>query len=422
MANPKHKTGTSRPPRTSHASGLCPHARECGACSQIDVPYADQLARKQTDVEALFTGMLDGCDVEPILGMDEPVRFRNKIASPFAPAPSRRGNARGDKRPDILCGMFAQGTHRIVRIGECPVEHEVGRKVVSAVRRIMLRHGMEPYDEDTGTGFVRYVVVRVGHESGEVLVTVVTNGESFPGSKNFCRELVRACPQVTTVVQNVNTRATNAILGARERVLYGPGFILDTLCGLSFRISSHSFYQVNARQTEALYRTAIDMASKAASSGRTPVSLMDAYCGTGTIGLVAASILPGVHVVGVDTVESAIRDARLNAAHNGVQNAEFFAEDAGAFLKRMAARGESLDILMMDPPRAGASEEFLQAVLALQPGCIVYISCNPATQARDARTLLAGGYRLRRMRPVDMFPHTPHVESVVLMTRPDSDS
>ncbi|MDO4400047.1 MAG: 23S rRNA (uracil(1939)-C(5))-methyltransferase RlmD [Coriobacteriia bacterium] len=402
---------------------LCPISGECGSCSHIAVPYEQQLESKQAYIRELFAPFMEpGCVLEPILGMEQPVRFRDKIASPFAPGRSVKQTGKGARggagaRRDVLCGMYAAGTHRIVPIDDCPVEHEVGRKVIAAVRRIMLRYGMEAYDEDAGTGFVRHVVVRVGHESGEVLATIITNGAEFPGSKNFCRELVKACPQVTTIVQNVNTRDTNAILGSEERVLYGPGFILDTLCGLSFRISSHSFYQVNATQTEVLYRTAIDMAREGAASAAGGQTLLDAYCGTGTIGLVAASLIPGVQVLGVDNVESAIRDARLNARHNGIENAEFAAEDAGAYLKRMAAAGEKLDILMMDPPRAGASEEFLQAALALQPERIVYISCNPDTQARDARILREGGYRLRRIRPVDMFPHTSHVECVALLSR-----
>ena len=403
--------------RKARPDALCPISDECGACPQIDVPYLLQVARKNDRIRALFDGLLDEqSEFDALLGMSEPLRFRDKIASPFAPGPVPKGAGKraGGVQRDVLCGMYAAGTHRIVPIPDCPVEHEVGRKVVAAVRRIMLRYGMEPYDEDAGTGFVRHVVVRVGHESGEVLATIVTNGSEFTGSKNFCRELVKACPQVTTVVQNINTRQTNAILGGEERVLYGPGFILDTLCGLSFRISSQSFYQVNSVQTERLYNLAISYANRGlgdAEAGR-PRTLVDAYCGTGTIGLVAASAIEGAKVFGVDNVESAIRDARLNARHNGIENAEFVVGDAGEYLKHMAARGEHLDVLMMDPPRAGASVEFLEAALELCPERIVYISCNPETQVRDARILLDGGYRIARMQPVDMFPHTDHIECV----------
>ena len=426
----------------------------CGACSQIEVVYATQLERKQQRIADLFAELIEPtCAVEPVLGMDDPWAFRNKIASPFAPGrkgkgangrgsgtargPSvGRGKAAGGKlagkaaggAPDILCGMFAPGTHRIVEVEECPVEHPVGRRVVQAVRRIMRKHGMQPYDEDAHTGFVRYVVVRVGHASDEVLVTVVTSSREFVGARNFARELVKQVPQVTTVVQNVNPRVTNAILGDEEHVLFGPGFILDELCGLSFRISSHSFYQVNAVQTERLYRCAIDLACQGApAAGGAGLAVVDAYCGTGTIGLAAASLMQqacagAVHVVGVDTTASSIRDARQNAQHNGIENAEFVQADAGEYLQQRAAQGDPVDVLFLDPPRSGASQQFLQAALACKPAAIVYISCNPETQVRDARILIEGGYHLDCIAPVDMFPHTDHVECVALMSRIDAAS
>lgn len=412
---------------TRDPSGICPIARECGACSAIDVPYDQQLTRKQRIVADLFYDIA-GSDssLPPIVGMEDPFRYRNKIASPFASGrPAKpRGESKGKKVPprrEILCGMYAAGTHRIIPVQSCPVEHPSGRRIVNAVRAVMQRYGVEPYDEDAGTGFMRHCVVRVGHESGEVLVTLVTNGREFPGGRNFARELVKRCPEITTVVQNVNARATNAILGTEEHTLFGPGFILDTLCGLSFRISSHSFYQVNGMQTEVLYRIAIEEAHMGGAGGANrPITVMDAYCGTGTIGLVAAASAENVQVIGVDNVESAIRDARQNAAHNGIGNAEFVIDDAGAFMRRYADEGRSLDVLLMDPPRAGSSPEFLEAACALKPQRIVYISCDPETQARDAKYLRKRGYHLDSLRLVDMFPHTDHVETVVLMSRKDT--
>ena len=273
---------------------------------------------------------------------------------------------------------------------------------------------------------MRHVVVRVGHTSGEVLVTLVTNSDDFPSSKSFCRELIRLCPAVTTVVQNVNERQTNVILGDKERVLYGPGFILDELCGLSFRISSKSFYQVNATQTEVLYRAAMELAG----FDGTQVAI-DAYCGTGTIGLVAAKS-GAARVIGVDSVESAIREARTNARHNGVENAEFVAGDATDFMCELAKEGvlgaESPEegaqagglVVLMDPPRAGSTEEFLRAAAALAPERIVYISCNPETQARDVEFLDSIGYAVVAVQPVDMFPHTDHIECVVALEPVDS--
>ncbi len=333
--------------------------------------------------------------------------------------------------------MYAAGTHRIVDTRECLIENEQAKRVIQAVRSIMLKFGIEPYDEDRGVGFMRHAVVRVGHTSGEVLVTLVTNGRQFPGAKSFCRELVRRCPFVTTVVQNINERQTNVVLGQQEQVLYGPGFILDKLCGLSFRISSQSFYQVNSVQTEVLYRKAVELARFTGAE-----HAIDAYCGTGTIGLVAAS-MGAARVTGVDSVASAIRDARQNARHNGVDNAEFVAADAGAFLRELAADAAAVTdaaaaanmpaneaaapgeapsarepiVLLMDPPRAGSTEEFLSAAVRLAPDRIVYISCNPQTQVRDLAFLRKHGYEARAVQPVDMFPHTDHIETVVLLTR-----
>ncbi len=325
---------------------LCPVFGRCGGCSQLDVPYEAQLAAKQQRVAALFEGLAPADAMLPIIGMEESFHYRNKVISPYAPA---KGKAR-----------------------------RAGAKGKGGIRDIMARWGMEPYDEDAGTGFVRHAVVRVGHESGEVLVTVVTNGDEFPSAKSFCRELVRRVPEITTIVQNVNTRATNVILGEKE--LYDEAIRLAGLTGAE--------------------------------------TVIDAYCGTGTIGLVAAK-RGAARVIGVDAVESAIRDAAGNARHNGVKNAAFVAEDATAFMEELAASGERPCplVLLMDPPRAGSTPAFLAAAATLAPERIVYISCNPATQARDVRQLVDAGYVVRTVRPVDMFPHTDHVESIVMLER-----
>ena len=408
------------------ANGLpqCPVARQCGACQHVNQPYDQQLAAKDERVAQLFSQVAGPEALRPILGMQDPYAYRNKVMSPFAPgaprkaAPGKRGGGKRPSRPaspqrDILCGMYAAGTHRIIDTGECLIENAQAKQVIRAVRSLMLKFGIPPYDEDRGTGFMRHAVVRVGHTTGEVLVTLVTNGQQFPGAKSFCRELVRRCPFITTVVQNINERQTNVVLGQREQVLYGPGFILDKLCGLSFRISSQSFYQVNSVQTEVLYRHAIELAGFTGAE-----HAIDAYCGTGTIGLVAAKGLPGAEtahaarVIGVDNVASAIKDARENARHNGIENADFTAEDAGHFMDKLAKEGELLDVLLMDPPRAGSNEQFLRSACSLAPKRIVYISCNPNTQARDVEYLVKHGYQLTEVQPVDMFPHTNHVENI----------
>ena len=443
-AHPTAKPASSRAARRTGASDSpCPVDARCGGCKNLCVPYTKQLIDKQLRIERLFAPLAPDGTISLIKGMKDPYHYRNKVISPFAPGkklPPRGQDrkaadaraAKGGKgkrsqaRYEILTGMYAAGSHELVPTDKCLIENETAKKVVLAVRDIMRKHDVAPYREDTGTGFMRHVVVRIGHTSGEVLVTLVTNSDDFPSSKSFCRELIRLCPAVTTVVQNVNERQTNVILGDKERVLYGPGFILDELCGLSFRISSKSFYQVNATQTEVLYRAAMDLAG----FNGTQVAI-DAYCGTGTIGLVAAKS-GAARVVGVDSVESAIRDARTNARHNGVENAEFVAGDATDFMCELAKEGvlgaseqeEGAQagglVVLMDPPRAGSTEEFLRAAAALAPKRIVYISCNPETQARDVEFLDSIGYAVVAVQPVDMFPHTDHIECIVALEPVDA--
>lgn len=404
----------------------CPAQKQCGACQLLSLPYEKQLERKQNEMIELFEPFAGaGTVFNPIAGMDQPYYYRNKVTSPYVPGRKIKGGkkpqgkkgkagAKGGSQHEILCGMYAAGSHRVINTDACLLENKDAKQVVLAIRSLMQRYHMEPYNEDANTGFIRHAVIRVGHTTGELLVTVVTNGKEFPASRNFCRELKKRCPAITTVVQNVNTRQTNVILGDEgEKTLYGPGFIIDELCGLTFRISSHSFYQVNATQTEVLYRKAIEMARFTGDE-----TAMDAYCGTGTIGLVAAKGLPdaeaahAARVIGVDNVASAIKDARENARHNGIENAEFTAEDAGRFMDKLAKEGESLDVLLMDPPRAGSNEQFLRSACSLAPKRIVYISCNPNTQARDVEYLVKHRYRLTEVQPVDMFPHTNHVENI----------
>ena len=392
--------------RVASSGRICQVARECGGCTRIAEAYGQQLADKDAYVAELFAKEdFALAEIRPIRGMDDPFHYRNKVNSPFAPG--KRGPNGGR---EILTGMYAAGSHRIVPTESCLLENEQAQQVIRGIKSIMKKHGVTPYDEDKGTGFMRHAVVRVGHESGEVLVTLVTNEGEFPSSKSFCRELVRRCPFITSIVQNVNTRQTNVILGERERRLYGPGFILDTLCGLSFRISSRSFYQVNAVQTTVLYEQALAFADL----GPGQIAI-DAYCGTGTIGLVAAK-RSGAQVIGVDSVESAIRDARENARHNGIDNARFATADASSFMRDLAGEGQRVDVVFMDPPRAGSTEEFLDALAQLAPARVVYVSCNPETQVRDLRYLAGKGYVIRVVQPVDMFPHTDHVETVVMLT------
>ena len=399
----------------THKSGLyCPIDHKCGGCEFLSTPYAEQLRRKQYEIKNMFKDLLDAdTTVDAICGMQDPRFYRNKVVSPYVQIYDKK--IRGHR---ILCGMYERGTHWVIDSDQCLIENQLAKRIILSVRDLMPSFGLSAYDENTNTGFLRHCMVRVGHNSGEVMVTLVTRTDKFPSAKHFVRELKKRHPEITTIVQNINSRQTNVILGEKERTLYGPGFILDTLCGLSFRISSQSFYQVNATQTEVLYTRAIEMAQLTGTE-----TVIDAYCGTGTIGLVAARGVngkPGAkRVIGVEERPDAVADARNNARHNGIDAAEFIAGDAGTFMRE---RAEELgaDVLLMDPPRSGATSDFLKAAVQMAPRRIVYISCGPKTQVRDAEYLLKHGYRIEEMQPVDMFPHTGHIENIISLVRRDA--
>ena len=339
--------------------------------------------------------------VSPILGMETPEHYRCKVQAAF-----------GVVRGRFVCGIYQSSTHHIVPVERCMIEDETASAIIADIRVLLPKFHMVPYNEDTGRGLLRHVLVRRGYATGQVLVALVCASNVLPAKNNFLKALLRLHPEVTTVVLNVNRRHTSMVLGDEEHVLYGPGTIEDELCGLRFRISASSFYQVNPAQTERLYRTAIAFAQL-----RGTETVFDAYCGVGTIGLAASASLPEGKVVGVELNPAAARDAAENARRNGVTNARFLAGDAGEFLTSAAEAGERVDVVLMDPPRAGSSREFLEAVCRMQPERVVYISCNPETQARDVAFLVKNGYRVEKIQPVDMFPWTRHVETIVLLQR-----
>lgn len=378
----------------------CQIARDCGGCEWLAVPYPIQLRRKQEQVEELLGAMAreDDAALEPIRGMDEPVRYRHKAATPFAHGPRGR----------VRCGFYAAGTHRIVPCETCLVEDERARRILNSVARVAERLHIPPYDEDRGVGVLRHAVVRCGWKTEDVLLVLVTRVDELRDPGRLVSELRAACPEVTSIVQNVNDRRTNAILGRRCRTLFGPGVMHDQLLGCTFEIGPTSFYQTNPEQTEVLYQLALE---GAAGSAR----VLDAYCGTGTIGICAARESEDARVTGVEQVAGAIACARRNAEANGVQDrCRFVAADATEWMAREGAR-ERFDAVIMDPPRAGSTPEFLAGVAALAPERVAYVSCNVVTQARDLELLRKRGYRLEHVTPVDMFPHTRHVESVVTL-------
>ena len=376
-------------------------AKNCGGCPLLGLDYAAQLARKEQKVRQLLGSY---GPVEPIRGMAEPWHYRNKVISTFAPGPGGR----------LTSGIYAANSHKVLPVESCLLQDQVLDKTMEAVRAAANACRYQPYNEDKGTGLVRHCLLRRGVATGQVMVVLVTAQPVLPGAKNFVKALLAEAEKrgvtVTTVVQNVNGRRTSVVLGEAEKVLYGKGFILDTLCGKTYAISPRSFYQVNPVQTAVLYGLAVEAAKL---TGKEVV--LDAYCGIGTIGLTAAD--RAKQVVGVELNRDAVQDAIGNARHNGVKNARFFAADATAWIREAAAAGEKADVILMDPPREGSTPDFLDSVARMAPKRVVYVSCNPETLARDLALLTKKGYKVERSTPVDMFPHTEHVEAIVSLQR-----
>jgi len=293
------------------------------------------------------------------------------------------------------------------------VEDPRCRRTLNSLARTAELCKVSAYDEDSGRGLLRHAVVRAGYRTDELLLTIVANGERLPRERELVRRIVKHAPDITAIALNTNQRFTNAILGPTSRALYGGGIMHDKLLGVTFEIGPTSFYQTNPAQTEVLYRLAIDGAGLAQG-----MRVLDAYCGIGTIGLCAAAQVDGLRVTGVEVGKGAVDDARRNARINGLDNrCRFVCADATEFMREAARRDERYDVVIMDPPRAGSTPEFLGGVLSLAPRQVVYVSCNATTQHRDLQVLLAGGYQLTSLTPVDMFPHTKHVETVAQLTR-----
>lgn len=390
--------------RSRRVEGLCPVAKRCGGCEWLAMPYDEQLRRKQERVEEIFSNFK--CKVDPIVGMEDPHAYRNKVQLPFAAGyPDREG------RPTVRWGIFERGSHRIVPCDTCYVEDPRARPIIATVAKLMANYNIAPYDEKTGEGFMRYALVRTAHATEEIMLTLVATRDRIPNEKAFIDELLEKCPEITTIVLNVNSERTSVILGDQETVLVGSGYIEDELCGCRFQISSSSFYQTNPVAAEKLYQLAIDMAEL-----RPGDLVADAYCGTGTIGIAAAK-RSGAELLGVERNADAVLDARENASLNDVRNAEFIRGDAGSVFARMARAGETLDVVFMDPPRAGSSQAFLANLSRLGPRRVVYISCEPKNQHRDIMHLVRNGYQVKRIVPVDMFPHTDHMENIVMLER-----
>ena len=375
----------------------CTVSKKCGSCQYQGISYKEQLAVKQKKMNKLLKKF---ANVKPIIGMENPFYYRNKVHAVFD----------RDRKGNIICGTYEAKTHKVVPVEECLIEDKISQEIIRTIRDMLKSFKIKTYDEDTGYGLLRHVLVRRGFSTGEIMVVLVDASPIFPSKNNFVKALRKKYPQITTVVLNVNDKKTSMVLGERDIVLYGKGFIRDNLCGCSFRISPQSFYQVNPVQTEILYKTAIEYAGL----GRKE-TVIDAYCGIGTIGLVAAG--KAKNVIGVELNPDAVHDATINARENKITNTRFYQGDAGEFMEKMAEEGERADVVFMDPPRTGSDKKFMSSVIKLAPSRIVYISCGPESLARDLEYFTGHGYTVRKIQPVDMFSFTDHCENVVLLRR-----
>ena len=382
--------------KTGKKRSLCPVEKHCGGCQMLDMEYTEQLKRKQKVVEELFRGI---CPVKPIIGMKNPFHYRNKVHAVFD----------RDKRGNIISGIYQENSHDVIPVETCLIEDKKADEIIGTIRGMLKSFKIRTYDEDTGYGLLRHVLIRRAFSTNEIMVVLVTASPVFPSKNNFVKALREKHPEITTIIQNINGRGTSMVLGNKENVLYGKGYIVDELCGCKFRISSKSFYQINPVQTEVLYGKALELAGL---KGQEVV--IDAYCGIGTIGIIASR--QAGQVIGVELNQDAVKDAVNNAKMNDIDNIRFYCNDAGRFLVNMAERGDKADVVIMDPPRSGSTEEFMDSIAKLGAGKVVYVSCNPETLARDVRYMKKLGYAAEGVWPVDMFPATVHVETVIMMT------
>ena len=386
---------TSRPEKRTSRPVVCPVAKKCGGCKWINKSYEEQLKAKEKRLKELLRPY---CRVSGVIGMENPAHYRNKVHAVFGE----------DRKHNVVSGTYEEKSHRIVPVEKCLIENEKADEIIASVRELLPSFKIRPYNEDTGYGLLRHVLIRTGHVTGQIMVVLVLTSPIMPSKNNFVKALCKRHPEITTIVINVNDRNTSMVLGDREKVIYGNGYIEDVLCGKTFRISPKSFYQVNSVQTEKLYEKAMEFANLQGTE-----TVVDAYCGTGTIGMIASG--KAKQVIGVELNGDAVRDARANAKNNNIKNITFYQNDAGRFLLDMAEQGLKADVVLMDPPRAGSDEAFLEAVVRIKPEKVVYISCNPETLARDLKYLTEKGYQVKKGTGVDMFPWTDSIECVIML-------
>ena len=384
-------------PSPHRVSPRCPVSRPCGGCQIQNLSYERQLRFKEKTVRDALQriGHFENPPMEPILGMEDPWRYRNKAQYPIRRAKDGR----------IVAGFYAGRTHSLVEVQDCLLGAEENCRILHSVIHHMEKHHIEPYDEAAGRGLVRHVLIRKAFSTGQIMVCLILNGKSIPHSEELVQAL-REIKGVTSVCININTEQTNVILGKTTRLLWGEPYITDRIGNVKYHISAQSFFQVNPRQTVRLYEKVLEYAALQGTE-----TVWDLYCGTGSISMFLAS--RAARAFGVEIIPQAVEDARENAGLNGIENIEFFTgRSEEIFPEKVLKTGAAADVVVVDPPRKGCGAELLDAILKVRPTRIVYVSCDPATLARDLAILCKDGYRLETVCPVDMFPHTIHCEAV----------
>ncbi|MCR4720369.1 MAG: 23S rRNA (uracil(1939)-C(5))-methyltransferase RlmD, partial [Lachnospiraceae bacterium] len=373
----------------------CAYSAKCGGCTYNNIPYEKQLEKKQKYVNTLFMQLPEckGFRPERIWGAKEPYHYRNKVHGVL-----------GYKNSKIICGLYSEDSHRIVNARDCLIEDEDASAVIAHVAELAVSFKYTIFDEDRRKGFLRHVLVRVAYSEGKkhLLVVIVTALREFPGKNNFIKALCSKFPMISTIIWNYNPKKTNMVLSDDNTVIYGPGYIVDDMLGLKFAISAGSFYQVNHEGAEKMYFLAVKLAGL---TGRERV--LDAYCGTGTIGMLMCD--KAQSVTGVEMNRSAVKDAVFNKKINKIKNYSVVCEDATKYLTGSNVK-DAFDVVVMDPPRSGSTPEFINCVIRSSVKRVVYISCNPETLVRDLKIFIKGGFKLEKAYPIDMFPGTGHVE------------
>ena len=379
----------------------CSYAKYCGGCSLQGFSYEKQLEKKQEYIEKLLKKFHK---VNTIIGMDNPMDYRNKVQVTFGYDDKRR----------VICGNFIPSTHIIVPIDDCMISDTKAMEIIGTIKKLIIKYQISIFDEDALKGCVRHVQIRLT-STNEYMVILVVGTNTIPKCGLLIKDLLRKHPEIKTIVQNINRKHTSMVLGDRNITLYGKGYIQDVLCGKKFKLSANSFYQVNKRQTEVLYNTAIALANFNKTE-----TVVDAYCGIGTIGLIASNKIG--KLIGIELNRRAIKDAVTNMKLNKVDNAVFVSADAGEYMARLAKSKARIDAVIMDPPRSGADDKFLSSLVRLKPKKVLYISCGPESLRNNLKYLTRSGYIVDEIQPVDMFPYTDHVETIVLLSRAHSIS